>query len=141
MKHVALALALFCALSACSTSTTSTMARTTTTVAHEAFDVEVSAQECNSARCDIDFVVRAKAGFHVNADYPHRFVKDEDKGVDVADVKAASSTEHEKKLTATYARTASAATLIRGRLFLSVCTDDRCLIEKVPISLDVPAPG
>ena len=90
-----------------------------------------------------EIVLEAKAGFKVNAEYPLKF-----KFADSPGIKAAKATvrKDDAKMEKTRATVplkvtvekAGAATLA-GKLSFSVCTDDRCLIEKRELALPLTA--
>ena len=83
----------------------------------------------------------ATSPFHVNDEYPHRFVPDEATDLPAGawrELKAfVVDDERHGTLHATLER--GGATTIAGRFFTSVCSAEKCLIEKIPLTLTVPA--
>jgi hypothetical protein len=115
---------------ATATATESTVAATAK-VEHEHYVVVASRGPCDGPSCLMSATVTPKAPYHVNAEYPHRFVAD---GVAMSD---ASATVAPASLTvrATMPAPPSTTATISLRLFMSVCSDEKCLIEKVPLTL------
>lgn len=118
-------MALVLGTSACTSSPTTSAPLASTQVEHEHYLVEASRGPCDATTCAVSATVTPKGHYHVNAEYPHRFVAE---GVAVTDV---SADVDPAKLVVT-AKAPSSASL---RLFMSVCSDEKCLIEKVPLPL------
>jgi hypothetical protein len=92
---------------------------------------------------EADIVLNAKAPYHVNQQYPYKF-----KLKDAPGLKFASPvvTKEAVKLEPARATVPVAFTpetagkhTLAGQLSFSVCTDDKCVIEKRELSLDIDA--
>jgi hypothetical protein len=131
-------LALSAAASSCTSATAPPAAPTAThdvavvTVAHEHYTVRGELERCKAAPCAIRATVTPKAPFHANAEYPHRFVSDDD-GVLSDGAVAPIGPDGLLRVSAQLQKPAGAP--FQGRLFMSVCSDEKCLIEKVPLSM------
>ena len=89
----------------------------------------------------VEIVLEAKAPFHANDKYPYKFKTKERAGVTfpVAIVKKDQAKIETMKVTMPVAFTAAEAgkKRISGVFHFSVCTDDKCLIEKRALTVDV----
>lgn len=89
----------------------------------------------------VEIVLEAKAPFHANDKYPYKFKTQESAGVTfpVAIVKKDQAKIETMKVTMPVAFTAAEAgkKRVSGVFHFSVCTDDKCLIEKRALAVDV----
>lgn len=89
----------------------------------------------------LEIVLEAKAPFHANEKYPYKFKLGETAGVTFPAnvVKKDQAKIENMKVTMPVAFTAAAAgkKRIAGMFHFSVCTDDKCLIEKRPLAFEV----
>lgn len=92
---------------------------------------------------EAEILLSAKAPFHVNDKYPYKFKLKEAPGIKYANLvvaKDAVKLEH-TKATVPVAFTPESAGkhTVAGTLSFSVCTDDKCMIEKRDLALDIEA--
>jgi hypothetical protein len=92
---------------------------------------------------EADIVLSAKAPFHVNQNYPYKFKLKEAPGLKFANLVVAKDAVKLEPARATVPvaftpETAGKHTLA-GQLSFSVCTDDKCMIEKRQLALDIDA--
>ncbi|GMV16042.1 MAG: hypothetical protein HS104_06765 [Polyangiaceae bacterium] len=88
----------------------------------------------------VEIVLEAKAPFHANDKYPYKFKTAETAGVTYpsAIVKKDQAKIENMKVTMPVAFTAEKGKKqIKGVFHFSVCTDDKCLIEKRALAVDV----
>jgi hypothetical protein len=89
----------------------------------------------------VEIVLEAKAPFHANDKYPYKFKTQESPGVTypVAVVKKDQAKVENMKVTMPVAFTVADAgkQRVSGVFHFSVCTDDKCLIEKRALAVDV----
>ncbi len=117
-----------------------------------AFDVGLSPSGAYVANQPATAIVsiRAREGFHVNPEYPVKFTASSDGAVAFATPTVALLEVLERTPCAEHAEdtclaraplafsvTKAGPAKVAGTLALSVCNADQCLIEKVPLSLDV----
>jgi pyruvate/2-oxoglutarate dehydrogenase complex dihydrolipoamide acyltransferase (E2) component len=92
---------------------------------------------------EAEIVLNAKAPFHVNDKYPYKFKIKEAPGLKFANlVVAKDSVKLEPaKATVPVAFTPESAGkhTVAGQLSFSVCTDDKCMIEKRELALEIDA--
>jgi hypothetical protein len=90
------------------------------------------------ATCEAHLVLTALGGFHINKDYPFKFVGDP--AAAALEGPAAFALEGETRGTLTIKfRPQSAGTAkVSGTFKLSVCSDDNCEIETPRLELSVP---
>ena len=93
--------------------------------------------------------VRARGGFHLNPDYPHRFAPLTTPGVDypagrqgaeafaTEPCAAADMAPCALRLVAPFTVAAASAATVGGELAFGACDADRCIIEKLAIALPV----
>ncbi len=92
---------------------------------------------------EADIVLSAKAPFHVNQNYPYKFKLKDAPGLKFANLIVAKEAVKLEPARATVPvvftpETAGKHTLA-GQLSFSVCTDDKCMIEKRDLTLDIDA--
>jgi hypothetical protein len=92
---------------------------------------------------EVEIALVAKAPFHVNDKYPYKFKAKEGSGIKfAAPVTSKEALKLETmKATMTVAFTPEAAGKheLAGQFSFSVCTDDKCLIEKRDLALEITA--
>ena len=91
------------------------------------------------AWCTVRLELTALGGFHVNRDYPFKFVGAADEGIE-HDGTGAFTVESDTTgvLVHRFRAAAAGAARITGTFKLSVCSDDQCEIEAAPVAVDVP---
>jgi hypothetical protein len=92
---------------------------------------------------EAEIVLAAKAPFHVNQNYPYKFKLKEAPGLKFANLVVTKEAVKLEPARATLPvaftpETAGKHTLA-GQLSFSVCTDDKCMIEKRELALDIDA--
>jgi len=92
---------------------------------------------------EAEIVLAAKAPFHVNQNYPYKFKLKEAPGLKFANLVIAKDAVKLEAARATVPvaftpETAGKHTLA-GQLSFSVCTDEKCLIEKRELALEIDA--
>lgn len=117
----------------------------------DAFEVQLRAPDSvDAGPSRLVLSVTAKAGFHLNAEYPHAFRVDETSpGIQLAP-KNELKDPLEKTMCADFPNdvcaanfavpfeaTANGTQQIRGTLALSVCNPNICLIERVPLAAEI----
>ena len=109
-----------------------------------AFELELSPKgEYASGKAgEADIVLNAKAPFHVNQQYPYKFKLKESPGVSypnmVVSKEAVKLEPARATLPVTFTPEAGKHT-VSGQLSFSVCTDDKCVIEKRDLALEIEA--
>jgi hypothetical protein len=95
---------------------------------------------CSSgAACQVPLVLTALGDYHVNKDYPFKFVGDPVPATPVdGDGAFALGDARHGTLTVTFHPAAPGTTKLVGMFKLSVCSDDTCEIETPKIELAVP---
>ena len=95
---------------------------------------------CRSgAWCTVRLELTALGGFHVNRDYPFKFVAAAAEGIEHDGTGAFTvQTETTGVLVHRFRAAAAGAARITGTFKLSVCSDDQCEIEAAPVAVDVP---
>jgi len=113
------------------------------------YNVAVSARtDCPvGAECNGTITLTASGGYHINDEYPYRFVTDDSPGVDwlAADGKGFGKTSGDfKKTTATtadvgirYRGKQAGVAHLSGTFKMSVCSDANCQVETVPLTINV----
>jgi len=109
-----------------------------------AFDLELKPKGDYAAgkAAEADIVLNAKAPFHVNQQYPYKFKLKEAPGVTYPNMVVAKDAVKLEPARATLpvAFTAEAGKhTVSGLLSFSVCTDDKCVIEKRELALEIEA--
>jgi len=90
---------------------------------------------------NVDIVLEAKAPFHANDKYPYKFKLADSPGVSFADkivTKDKAKVEHMKvTMPVAFTPDDSGQRKISGLFQFSVCSEDKCLIEKRNLALDI----
>ncbi len=111
----------------------------------EAFTLELSGPDSAVAgeAIELQIVLSAQGGYKVNEEYPIKFEFSEAKGVSpsqtVVTKDQATIEKKRAKLPAQVKLGDPGAHDVAGRLSFSVCTDERCLIEKRDLKLTINA--
>ena len=93
-----------------------------------------------NATCEAQLVLTALGGYHVNDEYPAKFVADVASGVRIdGEGTFKISGEKHGTMTVRFTPTQPGATKLVGTFKLSVCSEDNCEIESPKIALDVPS--
>jgi hypothetical protein len=84
-------------------------------------------------------VLQAKPPYHVNADYPHKIALDPAPGVTYPApvAKGMQVTPAQGVLPVPVVAGPAGQATVKGKLSFSVCTEERCLIEKRDLALDL----
>lgn len=92
---------------------------------------------------EADIVLNAKAPFHVNQNYPYKFKLKETPGVKYASMIVAKDQVKLEPARATlpvaFTPETAGKHTVTGQLSFSVCTDDKCMIEKRDLALEIDA--
>ena len=120
-------------------------------VAGDHFALDLAAKGCKvGAECTLTIKLAVEGSFHVNKEYPYRFIATETPGVDflgkgdktkftkdsgdfVADGEKAGT------MTVRFKPSAAGKTKITGTYKMSVCSADQCQIEEPSLDLVIPA--
>lgn len=90
-----------------------------------------------------EIVLAAKAPFHVNQNYPYKFKLKEAPGLKFANLVVAKDAVKLEPARATvpiaFTPESAGKHTLAGQLSFSVCTDDKCMIEKRELALDIEA--
>lgn len=120
-------------------------------LAGDHFALDLSAKGCKAgAECTLTIKLAVDGAFHVNKEYPYRFIATETPGVDFLGktdktkfTKEAGDfvAEGEKAgtMTVRFKPAAAGKTKIAGTYKMSVCSADQCQIEEPSIELVIPA--
>jgi hypothetical protein len=109
------------------------------------FELKFSGKDAYEAGkpADATITIDAKAPFHVNDKYPYKFKLKETAGLKFANAVVGKDAAKVEKMRVTmpigFTPEAAGKHTIAGVLSFSVCTDDKCLIEKRDLTLDVQA--
>lgn len=138
---VLIALAVACG--ACGRDKPATPAPTGAPLASKAFyrvDVGLPTPCSRGAACEARLVLTALGDYHVNKDYPFKFVGDPAPAIEL-DGTGSFALEDAKHgtLTIRFRPAATGTTRLAGVFKLSVCSDDTCEIETPKLELTVPA--
>ena len=106
------------------------------------FDVAIKGKGDYSAgkEGEAEIVLEAKAPFHANDKYPYKFKLEDSAGVTYpAKIvgKDKAKVEHMKVTLPVAFSAEKGKKKISGVFHFSVCTEDKCMIEKRPLALDV----
>ncbi|MEO7035404.1 MAG: hypothetical protein ABI548_15870 [Polyangiaceae bacterium] len=109
-----------------------------------AFDLELQPKGAYaSGKAGVaEIVLNAKAPFHVNQQYPYKFKLKESPGLTYPNMVVGKDAVKLEPARATVpvAFTAEAGKhTVTGQLSFSVCTDDKCVIEKRDLALEIEA--
>ena len=92
---------------------------------------------------EAEIVLQAKAPFHVNDKYPYKFKIKEAPGLKFANLVVAKDSVKLEPARATvpvaFTPESAGKHTIAGQLSFSVCTDDKCMIEKRDLALEIEA--
>ena len=92
---------------------------------------------------EAEIVLSAKAPFHVNDKYPYKFKLKEAPGLKFANLVVAKDLVKLEPARATvpvaFTPESAGKHTIAGQLSFSVCTEDKCMIEKRELALDIDA--
>ncbi len=109
-----------------------------------ALDIATPGCRVNEA-CQMTIRVTAGTGYHVNKEYPYKFLPKEAGGIeftskqfsrDAGDFKEDSATSG--TMTVRFKPTAAGKAKVAGTYKMSVCSDENCQIEQPAIELEVP---
>jgi len=93
------------------------------------------------APVELEVVLTAKPPYHCNAEYPHKFKLNAAPGLSfpAETVKGMRVTPERSVLAVPVTATSAGKANISGTLSFSVCTEERCLVEKrdLTLALDV----
>jgi hypothetical protein len=112
-------------------------------VSGEGFDVSLEAPKTNlkaGQASAVDVVLLAKAPFHVNDKYPIKLKLKETPGVKYENLtigKDAVRLENMKAVVPVSFTPEAGKRTVAGTLSFSVCTEDKCLMEKQDLALEV----
>ncbi len=112
-------------------------------VSEASFDLELRPKGTYTAgqQAEAEIVLDAKPPFHVNEEYPYKFKLKEASGVKfpqpVVGKDAAKLEKQKVTLPVSFTPEAAGKCTVAGQLAFSVCTDDKCLIEKRDLTLVV----
>lgn len=107
------------------------------------FDLELRAKGPYTAgqQAEAEIVLDAKPPYKVNEEYPYKFKLKEASGVKFASAVVGKDVAKLEKLKVTmpvaFTPEAAGKCTVAGQLAFSVCTDDKCLIEKRDLALVV----
>lgn len=114
------------------------------------FEVRIDAADCKVKHvCTATVHLAATSGFHVNDDYPYKFVADDVTGVSFASKDAprtfskaagdfTKTSETEGEMVVRFEPSEAKSLPLTGQFKLSVCSADACQIEVAKLSLAVP---
>ena len=92
---------------------------------------------------EAEIVLNAKPPFHVNDKYPYKFKIKEAPGLKFANLVVAKDSVKLEPARATvpvaFTPESAGKHTLAGQLSFSVCTDDKCMIEKRELALDIEA--
>lgn len=91
-------------------------------------------------RLKVQVVLEAKPPYHCNAEYPHKFKLSPAPaalGYDSEVVRGMQVTEQRGVLELPVQAKSAGPATVAGKLSFSVCTEERCLVEKRDLSVDV----
>jgi len=92
---------------------------------------------------EAEIVLNAKAPFHVNEKYPYKFKLKEAPGLKFANLVVAKESVKLEPTRATvpvaFTPESAGKHTVAGQLSFSVCTEDKCMIEKRDLALEIDA--
>ncbi len=111
----------------------------------EGFEVHLAASESYEAgkKGVVTVVLNAAAPFHCNDKYPYKFTVDADPQLEYAQdvVRGMKIGESQSTMPVEFTPASAGKHTVKGTLAFSVCTDDKCLIEKQPLSVSIDVKG
>jgi hypothetical protein len=114
-------------------------------VAGEGFAVHLEAQGAPTLgkASSVKVVLNAKAPFHCNDKYPYKFTPTANPSLTFSEAVARGMNiaPTEATMDVSFTPTQAGALTVSGELSFSVCTDDRCLVEKQALSVVVNVKG
>ena len=110
------------------------------------FTLDVATPGCRvNEACQVTLSLAALESFHVNKDYPYKFVPKTSANVEYAATQFTKESGDFKEtgpknaiLTVRFKPTAKGNQKVTGTYKMSVCSDENCQIEQPSIDLDVP---
>ena len=141
MAREAILFALAMALGACGRDTPAKPAATGAPLASKAFyrvDAGPATPCVRGSACEARLVVTALGGYHVNKDYPFKFVGDPAPALQVDGIGFTLQDAKHGTLTIRFRPEDAGTTKLTGVFKLSVCSDDTCEIEAPRLELAVP---
>jgi hypothetical protein len=103
--------------------------------------------ECKKDQvCSLKVNLKAQGEYHINDEYPYKFVGQESDGVDFQGKTSFSKSagdfsktgEKTGVLTIKFKATKAGATTVKGKFKMSVCSKDKCLLQEPDLELSVP---
>ncbi len=92
---------------------------------------------------EVDVVLSAKPPFHVNDKYPYKFKLKDAPGLTFANMVVTKDSVKFEPARATvpvaFTPTSLGKHTVSGQLSFSICTDDKCMIEKRDLALEIEA--
>jgi hypothetical protein len=90
-----------------------------------------------------EVVLKAQAPFHCNDKYPYKLALDPTPGVSYPEqtVRNIAIGEQSSTLAVPFTASAPGKHTLSGQLSFSVCTDDKCLVEKQKVSVTIDVKG
>lgn len=120
------------------------------TLHSEHFEVRIDATDCKVKQvCTATVHLASTSGFHVNDDYPYKFVADDVSGVSFASKDAprtfskaagdfTKTSETAGEMVVRFEPSEAKSLPLSGQFKLSVCSADACQIEVAKLALAVP---
>jgi hypothetical protein len=90
------------------------------------------------ASCTMTLKLQAQNPFHINKDYPYKFVADASPGLDVSKGDFRRESDLAGVMTVAFTSQSAGNAKVAGTYKMSVCSDDKCLIETPRVELTVP---
>ncbi|NOU28196.1 MAG: hypothetical protein HOO96_09855, partial [Polyangiaceae bacterium] len=109
----------------------------------------VAPGDCKSgARCNASLTLRALEGYHINNEYPYKFIANDAANVDFlgkegktfskAGGEFAKTGETTAQMSVPFQAKAAGTAKLSGTFKMSVCSEANCQIETPSVALDVP---
>ena len=90
---------------------------------------------------EVQLVLEAKGAYKVNQEYPYKFKLQPTAGLKypqpVVGKDAVALTKQRATMTIKFVPAAGGVQTVSGRFFFSVCTDEKCLIERRELALPI----
>lgn len=134
-------IAIAMALGGCGRDTPAKPAATGAPLASKAFyrvDAGLATPCARGAACEARLVLTALGDYHVNKDYPFKFVGDPAPALQLDGTSFTLEDAKHATLTIRFRPQAAGTTKLAGVFKLSVCSDDTCEIEAPRLELAVP---